>query len=261
VETKQCERLQSIELTNPVRIVLIGINGVMGRVVANVSKSMKDIEIVAGVDMFGDEVGSVKIYRSLEMIEKKFDVILDFSVAGACEKLIDYVSGRRIPLVIAATGHSKEQLGLIEKASGQIPIFKAANFSLATNRFIRAVAEFARCWDGDIEIIETHHNKKIDAPSGTALVIANRIIDARGFGKIVCSRGNGRREVGEIGISAIRGGVVAGEHEVRFFSDTAEVLMRELEYGKESFAKGALEACKFLIGKDAGYYGIEELIR
>lgn len=233
-----------------IRILLCGYNGTMGAKVREAAAKFDYITIAAGVDRSGGD----KVYSRFSDVKEKIDVILDFSHPSLTGDVLEYASKNNIPLVIAATGHSPELLKLIEETAVKVPVLKSSNFSICVNRFIQTVADFAKTWDGDIEIIETHHNKKADAPSGTALTIADAILKARGFGKRVPGRTpqSGKREPGDIGISAVRGGVIAGEHEVRFFSDTNEVFMKQREYGKESFAEGALRACEFMVGKSAG---------
>lgn len=192
------------------------------------------------------------------------DVLLDFSHPDALAGLLKFAKKCKTPLVIATTGYSKEQEQQIIAASKEIPIMKSGNYSTAVFKFIRCVAAFASKWNGDIEIVETHHNKKADAPSGTAKMLANAILEAReGKGKIVLGRTpeSEKRVPGDIGVTAVRGGTVAGLHEVRFYDQACEVIMCEREYGKQSFALGALEACKFMAKvTKPGIYTMEDLI-
>lgn len=202
-------------------------------------------------------------YSCLSQVKEKIDIILDYSHFSALDGVLDYAKKHNTPLVIATTGHSPADLQKIEKYAKTIPVFKSTNFSVAVNKFINATALFSKTWEGDIEIIETHHNKKADAPSGTAITIAERIIKSRGKGKIILHRTheNAKRTTDDIYISAVRGGVVPGTHEVRFFCDTAEVIMKEVEYGKSSFAKGAIEACLWMKDKSAGkIYNMTDLL-
>jgi len=272
VEGDRSNRTDGSDVT---RVLLVGAGGAMGRTVIQIANLVDGLEIVAGVDRCGSDndssevlVEGVRVFGTFDGFatwNKNVDVVLDFSHFSACEEVVNFAESIKANLVVAVTGHTCKQLEMLcqrakSKADG-LAILKAANFSLSMNRFMKTVAEFSRCWDGDIEIVETHHNNKVDAPSGTALVIAERIIKERGFGKIVIGRGYGKRMPGDIGISAVRGGVVVGEHEVRFFSDTCEISMKESEYGKGSFVKGAIEACKFMKGKTSGYYGIDDLLK
>jgi len=179
--------------------------------------------------------------------------------------LLTFAKKTKTPLVIATTGYTKEQEAQITAASKTIPIMKSGNYSTAVFKFVKCVAEFARKWNGDIEIIETHHNKKADAPSGTAKMLANAILEARGGkGKIVLGRTpeSGKRVPGDIGVTAVRGGTVAGLHEVRFYDEASEVVMYEREYGKQSFALGGIEACKFMAKvTKPGIYTMDDLIK
>jgi len=225
--------------------------------VLEVTGDLSDVEVVAGVDSLEESCG---VYRSLGEVRENFDVVLDFSVASAIEDVVSFVRVSGKPLVVAVTGHNAEQIGLLGELAKEVAVFKSVNFSLVMNKFIRSVVEFSQCWDGDIEIIEAHHGNKVDAPSGTALVIAQKILAVRGYGKIVVGRSHGKRADGDVGISSVRGGSVKGEHEVRFFCDRGEVIMKQVEYGRESFAFGAIEACKFICNKKPCFYTMEELV-
>ena len=233
-----------------VKIFLCGHDGTMGTIVTECAKNQKDLSVLP----FAEGQGSCVA-----------DVILDFSHPDALSGLLAFVKKCKAPLVIATTGYSKEQEAQIAAAAKTIPILRSANFSLAVHKFVKAVADFARTWSGDIEIIETHHNQKKDAPSGTALVLANAILAARGGkGRIVLGRTpeSGKRVPGDIGVTAVRGGSVPGLHEVRFYDQSCEVVMYEREYGKQSFALGALEACRFMAKKPApGIYTMDDLIK
>jgi 4-hydroxy-tetrahydrodipicolinate reductase len=234
-----------------VNIFLSGHDGAMGTVVTQCAANQEDLKVTP---FPVGQTGGMPC-----------DVVLDFSHPDNLDMVLEFALKRKIPLVIATTGYSKKQEAEILAASREIPICKSGNFSLAVFKFIKAVGEFARNWYGDIEIIETHHNKKADAPSGTALMLANTILDVRkGMGKLVLGRTpeSGKRMPGDIGVTAIRGGTVAGLHEVRFFADSAEVIMSEREYGKGSFAEGALAACKFMTKiKAPRIYTMEDLIK
>jgi len=233
-----------------VNIFLCGHDGAMGGVVLGCAASQKDLNVSA----FTKGQGSGCC-----------DVLLDFSHPDSLTSILTFTKKCKSPLVIATTGFSKEQEAQIIAASKEIPILRSANFSLAVYKFVKAVADFAKNWNGDIEVVETHHNQKKDAPSGTALVIANAILKARGGkGKIILGRTpeSGKRVPGDIGVTAVRGGTVAGLHEVRFYDEASEVVMYEREYGKQSFALGALEACRFMAKvTKPGIYTMDDLIK
>ena len=233
-----------------VNIFLCGHDGAMGGVVLRCAENQKDLKL----SPFTKGQGSGCC-----------DVLLDFSHPEMLASILNFSKKCKAPLVIATTGYSKEQEAQIVNASKEIPILRSANFSLAVYKFIRAVADFAKSWNGDIEVVETHHNKKADAPSGTAHVIANAILKARGGkGRIVLGRTpeSGKRMPGDIGVTAVRGGTVAGLHEVRFYDEAAEVVMYEREYSKQSFALGAIEACRFMAKvTKPGIYNMDDLIK
>jgi len=230
-----------------INIVLVGSSGNMGQNVIAQAKNFANVNLIC-VDP-NNKTG----YTSLSAVKERVDAVLDYSHFSALDGILDFVQKKTCPLIIATTGYSENQLEKIEKSAKTVPIFKASNFSTAVNKFMDAVANFSKSWDGDIEIIETHHIKKADAPSGTAITIAQKIVAARGKGKVVMYRTheNAKRTKDDVYISAVRGGVVPGTHEVRFFSDTCEVSMKEVEYGRSSFAKGAIEACVWMKNKKA----------
>lgn len=233
-----------------VNIFLSGHDGIMGGVVTQCASPMNDVKVTP----FAEGQGSGSC-----------DVILDFSHPDMLASLLTFAKKCKKPLVIATTGYSKDQEKQIITVSKEIPIMKSGNYSTAVFKFVKAVAAFAGKWNGDIEIVETHHNKKADAPSGTAKMLANAILEARGGkGKIVLGRtpDSGKRVPGDIGVTAVRGGTVAGLHEVRFYDEASEVVMYEREYGKQSFALGAIEACKFMAKlTKPGIYTMDDLIR
>jgi len=238
--------------TNKLNILLIGYKGKMGQeCILCTQKKFANVNLMlAGKD---DDLYDFD----------KVDVVLDYSHFSALHDVLDFAKKRKAALVIATTGHDEKQLKKIEDYSKSVPIFKATNFSVAVNKFIEAVSNFAKSWDGDIEIIETHHSKKADSPSGTAITIAQSIVKAKGGGNVVLHRTNenAKRIDGDVYISAVRGGVVPGTHEVRFFGDTCEISMKEAEYGRSSFAKGAIEACIWMVGKKAGkIYNMKNLL-
>ena len=221
----------------------------MGGVITQCAKDDKDVNL----SPFAEGQGSACC-----------NVLLDFSHPDALESVLKFAKKCKCPVVIGTTGYTKEQEKQIADASKIIPIMKSGNYSTAVFKFVKCVGEFARKWNGDIEIVETHHNKKADAPSGTAMMLANAILAARnGKGKIIAGRTpeSGKRVPGDIGVTAVRGGTVAGLHEVRFYDQACEVVMYEREYGKQSFALGALEACKFMTKvTKPGIYTMEDLI-
>jgi 4-hydroxy-tetrahydrodipicolinate reductase len=269
------------------KITLNGFYGKMGEAVRSAAEDRNDVSIVEGFDKTAAEtVGVIKsktnniyiCHSFRSAIESKNpslwpavsglegDVILDFSNQESLQELLEAAEVFKKPLVIATTGYSKEQEASILRASFRTPILKASNFSTSVYHFVKAVADFAKVWKYDIEIVEAHHNRKADAPSGTAKTLADEIIKARGYGRAVYGR-TGKREADEIGISSVRGGNIVGEHEVRFISPFNEVTMKESENSRGGFADGALDACVFMAGKKGpnprtgNLYTLEDLIK
>jgi len=232
-----------------VNIFLCGHDGAMGAVVTQCASEQSDVKVIP----FAEGQGGTSC-----------DVLLDFSHHSMLDTVLTFAKKAKKPIVIATTGYTKEQESQIIEASKVIPIMKSGNYSTAVFKFVKAVSAFAAKWDGDIEIVETHHNKKADAPSGTAIMLANAVLAARnGKGKIVLGRTpeSDKRVPGDIGVTAVRGGTVAGLHEVRFYDQSCEVVMYEREYGKQSFALGGLEACKFMAKiTKPGIYTMDDLV-
>ena len=245
------------------KILVCGISGKMGGNILRLAAESGDVQVICGVDAHPKDCG-VPVYTSFEGIAERPDAIIDFSSPAALEGELRYAAERGIPAVIASTGHTPEQLEKIKDAAKKIAVFKTANFSLGVNLLTGLVKKAAEVLgeNFDIEIIERHHNKKADAPSGTALMLADAANEALGGDRayvegrsgIVGRRGN------EIGIHAVRGGTVVGKHEVMFLG-TGEVitLMHESE-NKEVFVRGALRAAKFLMEKQSGLYDMTSII-
>lgn len=230
-----------------------------------VSKEDHGFEIACGVDPYCKETLPFPVYASAHDVDIPVDVVIDFSVPKATEDILTFCVEKRIPAVICTTALPAELIQKIKTASDLIPIFRSGNMSLGVN-LMRVLLKQARQTLGDtfdIEIIETHHNRKKDAPSGTALMLADAIRDADGtdhpfvFGR---SEKDRRREPGEIGFHSVRGGTIVGEHEVRFLGEDEEIAIRHEAYSKQVFASGALKAAAFLLTKQNGLYSMEQLI-
>ncbi len=251
-------------------ILLCGCNGKMGRVItADVSKSA-DCEIVAGIDLFTEELGGYPVFSSPALIDKntieKIDVIIDFSNPAALAGLLEFAVENSKPAVISTTGLNDAQINLIKAASSKIPVFFSANMSLGVNLLCELAKKAAKVLgnDFDIEIIEMHHNQKIDAPSGTALMIADSIkSELDDDVKYEYDRHSKRekRTKNEIGIHAIRGGTITGEHEVIFAGHDEIIKISHSARSKELFATGAINAAKFLCGKPAGLYDMSAMLK
>ncbi len=248
------------------RIILTGCNGRMGKVITELAKADPEIEIVAGIDVAGEPVGSYPVYGSFGEAKEEADVIVDFSSPKAFDTMMDYALVHQIPVVICTTGLSEEQIERIEEDSKQIALLRSANMSLGVNLLLKLVREAAAklAPEGfDIEIVERHHNQKKDAPSGTALALADSINE--GLDKAYeytydrSKRLEKRREK-EIGISALRGGNIPGTHEVIFAGPDELVEFHHVAYSRSIFGKGALTAAKYLAGKGAGLYTMADVI-
>lgn len=250
-----------------IKVIMHGCNGKMGQVITGLVKEDPDVEIVAGVDIADNKVNDYPVFKDLNSCDIEADVIIDFAAATAVDKLLDYSVARSIPVVLCTTGLNEQQLNRIEDVASQIAILKSANMSLGINTLIKLLKDAANVFAPagyDIEIVEKHHNQKLDAPSGTAIALADSINEARGDEyEYVYDRSRERKKRGkkELGISAVRGGTIVGEHEVIFAGVDEVVEFKHTAYSKSVFAKGAIEAAKFLAGKPAGRYDMSDVIR
>lgn len=246
-------------------ILLFGANGHMGKVVARIAEADPDAQIVAGVDLNTERYGGFPIYSSAFDVKEKADVIIDFSHPSLFDSIMEYAEPENIPSVICTTGLSKEQTSKLKYMSEKIPIFFSANMSLGVNLLIDLVRRASKILEDNfnIEIIEKHHNQKVDAPSGTALAIADAISDTVSYeAEYIYDRHSVRRKRGksEIGIHSLRGGTIVGEHSV-IFAGTDEVIeLKHTAASKEVFAAGAVKAAKFMKDKGAGLYAMSDLI-
>ena len=240
-----------------IRILLVGANGRMGHAVAAACGA--EHTIVARVD----SAISDGVYNDISFALEKCDVILDFSSHTYTPNVLDYAIKHNLPAVLATTGHTEDELQLIKAASEKIPVFKSGNMSIAVNVLCRLAAGAASVLEGfDIEIIETHHRNKLDAPSGTALMIASAIEETTGEKKHTYDRTqrSEKRPDDEIGIHSVRGGTDTGEHEVIFFGKGERLSIKHVAEGRELFAQGALRACSYIVTKPAGFYDMRALL-
>ena len=247
-----------------IKVILSGCGGRMGKAVA--AAVGNEVRIVAGVDVNAASIDAsdFPIYESITEFSDKADVIVDFSHHSALPSLLDYAKATKTPVVVATTGHTDEELALMREAASEVAIFHSGNFSIGINLIINLAKQAARTLgaDFDIEIIEKHHNKKLDAPSGTALMIANAVADEREESEYIYDRHSVRkaREPKEIGIHSVRGGSIVGEHEVIFAGANEVVSISHSAASREIFANGALRAAIYLSGKSAGLYSMTDLI-
>lgn len=248
------------------RIIMCGCNGKMGRVISRLVKEDESAVIVAGVDISGEQLEEYPVYKKITECDVEADVVIDFSSPVALNDILSVGIAKKLPLVLCTTGYSEEELRQISEASKQVAILRSANMSLGINLLLQLVQSAARVLadaNFDIELIEKHHNQKVDAPSGTALALADAINEAlhkEYTYKYDRSAERVKRDRKEIGISAVRGGTIVGEHEV-IFAGTDEVIeLKHTAYSKAIFGKGAVAAAKFLSGKEAGMYSMQDAI-
>ncbi len=247
-------------------ILLHGCNGRMGQMIAGLLKDDKDVRIAAGVDPCTDMSNPFPVFARIDDCDVKADVVIDFSNAGAVDALLAYCARTKTPVVLCTTGLSQEQLTKVEETAQETAVLKSANMSVGINLLLKLLKEAAPALEAagfDIEIVEKHHNQKVDAPSGTALALADAVSEASSHAyTYVYDRSRVRRERDsrEIGILAVRGGTIVGEHDV-IFAGTDEVITFEHQaYSRAVFGKGAIQAAKFLAGKPAGRYDMSDVI-
>lgn len=248
-----------------VGVILHGCNGRMGQMLSELISKDEEMKVVAGIEPSGEAKNDYPVYKSFDELKETADVIIDFSTASAIDGLLDYCEKTHTPLVLCSTGLSEAQLGRVEKLARDSAVLVSANMSLGINVLLKLLKNVTKTLYGngfDIEIVEKHHNQKLDAPSGTALALADVMkeeLDDISY-NLDRSKVRKKRERNEIGISAVRGGTIVGEHEV-IFAGTDEVIeIKHTAYSRAIFAKGAMSAAKFLSGKSAGKYSMSDVI-
>ncbi len=245
-------------------IILVGCNGKMGQVICRLVDGDPEARIVCGVDISGEKKNGFPVYTEFNP-EIKGDAIIDFSHPSALTGTLEFAKSANIPAVIATTGFSDEQKKELAEASKETPVFFSANMSLGINLLIQLAQRAAQLLEDsfDIEIIEKHHNQKIDAPSGTALAIADAINDvSKADNEYIYDRHDVRkkRSKHEIGLHSVRGGTIVGEHSVIFAGQDEIVELTHRATSKEIFAVGAVKAAKFMVGKAPGMYNMRDLV-
>ena len=249
-----------------IRVIMHGCNGKMGQVITGLCKEDPDVEIVAGIDVVDNRENGYPVFTDINACDVKADVIIDFAAAVAVDKLLDYAVDKQVPVVLCTTGLSPEQIEKVKETSKKTAILRSANMSLGINTLMKLVQDAAKVLANagfDIEIVEKHHNKKLDAPSGTALALAdsiNEAMDNRYHYKYDRSTERVRRDENEIGISAVRGGTIVGDHDVIFAGTDEVITFSHTAYSKAIFGKGALQAALFLAGKEPGLYDMQDVI-
>ena len=250
-----------------VRAIMHGCNGHMGQVITGLIKADEGIELVAGIDKYTGIANDYPVFESLEKCDVEADVIIDFSNAAAADALLTYCEEKKMPVVLCTTGLSEEQLAKIPEAAKKTAVLKSANMSLGINllmKLLKAATKVLAPAGYDMEIVEKHHNQKLDAPSGTAIALAdsmNEAMDEAYHYVYDRSQERKKRDTKEIGISAVRGGTIVGEHEVLFAGTDEVIEFKHTAYSKTIFGKGAVEAAKFLAGKPAGLYDMSDVIQ
>lgn len=248
------------------RVIMHGCNGRMGQMITGIVANDPDVDIVAGVDVSDHIKNNYPVFKSISECDAQADVIIDFANASAVDALLEYAAGRQIPVVLCTTGLSEAQLEHMKQTSEKVAILKSANMSLGINTIMKLLKEITPLFAEsgfDIEIVEKHHNQKLDAPSGTALALADSVNEVLGNEyEYVYDRSNRRekRPKKEIGISAVRGGSIVGDHDVIFAGMDEVVTISHTAYSRAVFGKGAVAAAKFLADKGPGMYDMSDVI-
>lgn len=249
-----------------IKIIMHGCNGKMGQMISSLAADDENISIVAGVDVSDGISNPYPVFANIRDCDVEADVVIDFSNASVVEDLLDYCASHALPIVLCTTGLNEAQLKAVEQAAERTAVLRSANMSLGINVLFKLLAEAAKALAPagfDIEIVEKHHNQKLDAPSGTALALADAIneeMDGRYEYVYDRSKVRQKREKKEIGISAVRGGTIVGDHDVIFAGEDEVITFSHRSYSRAVFGKGALEAAKFLAGKPAGKYDMRDVI-
>ena len=248
-----------------IRIIMHGACGHMGRVITDIVADDPDMEIVAGIDPAGLDM-PYQVFSSCSECTTEADAIIDFSTASAVDSLLDFALEHHVPLVLCTTGLSEEQLTRVDEVSKSVPVLRSANMSLGINTMMDLLKKATRVFGDagfDVEIVEAHHNRKLDAPSGTAIALADAVNEAAdGRYEYVYDRSQRRqaRDKKELGISAIRGGNIVGYHEVIFAGMDEVITLKHQATSRSVFAKGAVEAARFLADQKPGMYDMSDVI-
>lgn len=248
------------------KIILCGCNGKMGQVISRCIQQRDDCKIIAGIDITGKTLNDYPVYTSPSELDVAGDVLIDFSHPSVLAPLLEYAKKRKVPVVLSTTGYAPEQVEQIHQAAKEIPVFFSGNMSLGINLLTALAKTAARVLGSefDIEIVEKHHNQKIDAPSGTALMLANAISGVMEQEPVyMYDRHSQRRKrtKNEIGIHSVRGGTIVGEHDVIFAGHDETITLSHCAQSKEVFAVGSVNAALFIAGKAPGLYDMTELVQ
>ncbi len=245
------------------KIAIVGINGVVGGYVYEAAIG-RGVEVAYGIDVKDGKELSCPVYKTFDSVSEKVDAIVDFSYHGAVRSILDYATDHYVPVVLATTGYTDDELKLIDDASKKIAIFRSGNMSIGINLLIKLVKEGAKALgkSADVEIIEMHHNRKLDAPSGTAIMLADAIKSERAelvnkYGR----SGQDKRNPEDLTIHSVRGGTVVGVHEVLFALDNEVVSLKHTAENRRIFAEGALDAAAYLLNKPCGKYDMQDMLK
>lgn len=249
-----------------VRMIMNGCNGHMGQVISELAAQDADAKIVAGIDIADKGIHEYPVFTDIEACDVEADVMIDFSSAKATDGVLSYCAEKKMPLVLCTTGLSPEQLEKVKETAEKTAVLRSANMSLGINTLLKLIQDAAKVLAAagfDMEIVERHHNLKVDAPSGTALALAdslNEAMDNQYHYVYDRSQKREKRDLKEIGLSSVRGGTIVGDHEIIFAGPDEVVEFKHTAYSKTVFAKGALEAAKFLSKQTAGMYDMSHVI-
>ncbi len=249
-----------------VKVIMHGCNGRMGQVITDLAKEDADIEIVAGIDVIDNKDNGYPVFTDINACDVEADVVIDFTNSKAVDNLLAYCEEKKLPVVLCSTGLSEEQVEKVSKVSSNIPVLRSGNMSVGINTLIKILETVSKPLKEagfDIEIVEKHHNQKLDAPSGTAMMLADAVNNELGGDMEYVYDRSSRRSIRpekEIGISAVRGGTIVGDHDVIFAGKDEVVQITHRAYSRAIFAKGALSAAKFLKGKTSGLYNMSDVI-
>ena len=261
-----CQNIKNDGYGGRIRVLLHGCNGHMGRVVDSIIGADDAIEVVAGVDPYTGVENNYPVFETIDKCDIDADVVIDFSSATAVDALLEYCQKKKLPVVLCSTGLSDEQLIRANEISQETAVLRSGNMSLGINTIIDLLEKATKVFTEagfDVEIVEKHHNRKLDSPSGTALMLADAVNDnAGGDYEYVYDRHERRekRPKKEIGISAVRGGTIVGDHDVIFAGEDEVITISHRAYSRNVFAKGAVEAAKFLADKKSGMFDMQDVI-
>ena len=248
------------------KVLIYGIAGTMGKIVYETCKNNPQIDGIVGVDKFANANDyTIPVYNDVNNVKESVDCIIDFSVKAALPDIINYSVKNNVPCVLCTTGYDKNDLALIEEASKKVAVFRSGNMSVGVNALVKLVSEAAKLLGlySDVEIIEQHHNKKVDAPSGTAIMLADAVKSQIDGLNIINGREGqcGRRTKNEIGMHAVRGGTIVGKHEVMFIMNNEIITLKHEAESKSVFAYGSMNAARYIVKQKPGLYSMENLFQ